>query len=165
MKKSLLILSLILVISIIFCFNIKKSDNNNSKEKFAIYLIDKNINSEEMKKNMNDLQLEKFPIITDENIISYDWDNHIIKLSNKFDIPESIRGSRNRNCVVMIGDERIYIGVFHSPLSSMKLSTEFPVLRVYEEDSCNILAINNNGIDINDIRIHEFFRKEHKLKK
>ncbi len=68
MKKFLLVLSLILLI--VISFNIEQnSDNNDSKEKFAIYLVRRFETSEGMHKEINDLILEESPIITDEVMI------------------------------------------------------------------------------------------------
>jgi len=108
-----------LILLIVISFNIEQnSDNNDSKEKFAIYLVRRFETSEGMHKKINDLVLEESPIITDEDIESYDWKNRIINLSKDFDIPSAFYSGTHRNCVVMIGDERIYIGTLFAVASS-----------------------------------------------
>ncbi|MBD8046541.1 hypothetical protein [Clostridium faecium] len=161
MKKSLLILSLILVIIIIFCFNIKKSNDNNLDGELAIYLVRSFETSEGMHKEINDLVLEESPIITDEDIVSYDWKNRIINLLKDFDIPSAFYSGTHRNCVVMIGDERIYIGTIFAVASSIRATDKFPVFQLDDENPPNSILIKDNGTDINidDIRIYKFLKK------
>ncbi len=164
MKKFLLVLSLIILI--IVSFNIEKSNNNNnSKGKFAIYLVDRDETIEGMEKDINDLTLDESPIITDENIANYDWKKHIINFKKDFKMSPVIGGGIHQNCVVMIGDERIYIGTLFSLASSMRVSDKFPVFKLDDENPHNRLLINDNGVDIDDIRIYNFFKKQHKLKR
>lgn len=165
MKKILLVLSLILLI--VISFNIEQNSDNNSKEKFAIYLVRRFETSEGMRKEINDLVLEESPVITDEDIDSYDWKNRIINLSKDFDIPSAFYSGTHRNCVVMIGDERIYIGTLLSVASSIRATDKFPVFELDDENPHNSILIKDNGtdIDVDNIRIYKFLKKQHKLKK
>ncbi|HCQ90863.1 MAG TPA: hypothetical protein DIU45_15500 [Clostridium sp.] len=67
----------------------------------------------------------------------------------------------------MIGDERIYIGTLFAVASSIRATDKFPVFELDDENPHNSILIKDNGtdIDIDDIRIYKFFKKQQKLKK
>jgi hypothetical protein len=113
-------LSLLLII----VFAITSSACKPIKEDgFAIYLLTQNIPANELSQiDINLLTLETKPIISNDDIISYDKTNHIIELTQVtytrvqqiFPIP--VNGIP---FVVCVGNERIYTGAFWTPISSI----------------------------------------------
>jgi hypothetical protein len=106
-----------------FVFSSCQSAQNNG---FAIYLLaNKDLPASELAKvDINQLDIETEPIISIEDIISYDKTNHTIELTQNaftrvqqiFPMPVKVGGIP---FVVCVGEERIYTGAFWTPLSSL----------------------------------------------
>ncbi len=93
---------------------------------FAIYLLAQNIPAAELARiDIDRLPLESKPIISNDDIISYDKANHMIELTPAaytrvqqiFPIP--VNGFP---FVVCAGNERIYTGAFWTSISSISFS-------------------------------------------
>jgi hypothetical protein len=116
-KQSLLIIC----ISIFILSSCQSAKNDD----FAIYLLADSIPATELDQaDINELILEDKPLISGEDIISYDTASHIIELTqtayariqNIFPTPVKVDGIP---FVVCVGNERIYPGAFWTPLSSL----------------------------------------------
>jgi hypothetical protein len=120
MKAMVKKLSLLLIIF----FAITSSACQDGKDNgFAIYLLAQNIPATEISQNdINQLTLETKPIISNDDIVSYDKTDHTIELTQAaytrilkiFPIP--VNGTP---FVVCAGNERIYAGAFWTPISSI----------------------------------------------
>jgi hypothetical protein len=106
-----------------FVFSGCQSTKNNG---FAIYLLaNKDLPTSELAKiGINQLDIETKPIISIEDIISYDKTTHNIVLTQEaitriqriFPKPVNVGGIP---FVLCVGKERIYTGAFWTPLSSL----------------------------------------------
>ncbi len=93
---------------------------------FTIYLVNEDISTEEARQTpLNQLELEEIPLIADTDIITYSAASHNIELTQSAyqrllafqDLPGiDIDGMP---FVVCVGDTRIYMGAFWTPLSSL----------------------------------------------
>jgi hypothetical protein len=116
-----------LFLLLIIVYAITSSACQPSKDDgFAIYLLAQDIPATELSRiDINRLNLETKPIISNDDIISYDKTNHIIELTQAtytrvqqiFPIP--INGMP---FVVCVGNERIYTGAFWTPISSISFN-------------------------------------------
>jgi len=95
------------------------------KDGFAIYLLSEEFPPANLTQtDINQLILQDSPIISDEDIVSYDQSNHIIELTSDayarvqriFPMPVRVEGIP---FVVCVGKERIYTGVLMTPASSI----------------------------------------------
>jgi hypothetical protein len=83
---------------------------------FEIYLV-KNENED-----LNKIELHKTPLITDSDVIRFDWDKHEIILSNdgtKKMPNEKDTGVHGKSFVIVANGIRCYKGVFWTSLSSV----------------------------------------------
>jgi hypothetical protein len=113
-------LSLLLIIFYAITSSACQASKHDS---FAIYLLTSNIPATELSQfDINRLGLETRPIISKEEIISYDKTTHTIELTQAaytrvqqiFPVPMN-----GLPFVVCVGDERIYTGAFWAPISSI----------------------------------------------
>lgn len=118
LKKTSLLLITVLVLLFSAC---QPAKNNN----FAIYLLAQDIPTAELSQgDINQLILKGEPIISSDDIISYDATNHAMELTQAaytrvrqtFPMPVKVDGIP---FVVCVGKERIYIGAFWTPVSSL----------------------------------------------
>ena len=94
-------------------------------EHFAIYLLSQSIPAAELSQsNIGQFVLESEPLLSDDDIVSYDKISHSIELTRAafnrvqevFTLPVKVNGVP---FVVCVGEERIYAGAFWTPLSSL----------------------------------------------
>jgi hypothetical protein len=118
LKKTSLLLITVLVLAFSACQSIKY-------DKFAIYLLAQDIPATELSQgDIDQLTLKSEPIISSDDIISYDATNHVMELTQAaytrvqqiFPMPVKVDGIP---FVVCVGKERIYIGAFWTPVSSL----------------------------------------------
>jgi hypothetical protein len=92
---------------------------------FAIYLLSRDIPATELSQiEIGQLTLESSPILSNDDIVSYDKTSHIVELTpaafgriqSIFTLPAKVDGIP---FVVCVGKERIYTGAFWTPLSSL----------------------------------------------
>lgn len=92
---------------------------------FAIYLLDEPVPTSQLAEmDIEELILQDKPILSSDDIISYDRSNHTIELTRRaynriqqiFPMPVKVDGIP---FVVCVGNERIYTGAFWTPLSSL----------------------------------------------
>lgn len=90
------------------------NDNNNGME---IYLVAGN-NQKYLGEveDLNSLELEKEPLISREDIVSYNWDKHCLKIKDNKRISKELL---QRSFVVITDGERKYLGAFWSAAFSM----------------------------------------------
>lgn len=113
--------------------------------------------------NIDDIPLEDSPIITEKDITSYVWRDHIIHLTDGKKTSERIQaattGDRRllRPFVLVCSGERIYVGAFVSMLSSFLPSC--PVIRAdMERVSLEIKQYAERDLR-NDPRIRKALKK------
>jgi hypothetical protein len=113
-------LSLLLII---FCAITSSACQSSKDNGFAIYLLVQNVPANELSQtDINRLTLETKPIISNDDIVSYDKTNHTIELTQEaytrvqqiFPIPMN-----GIPFVVCVGNVRIYTGAFWAPISSI----------------------------------------------
>lgn len=117
-KKVLFFLGTILGLVISGCQSVKE-------DHFAIYLLAEDIPATDLYQlDINQVSLESEPIISSEDVVSYEQASHTIELTQAadarlqeiFPMPVKVTGSP---FVVCVGKERIYAGAFWTPLSSL----------------------------------------------
>jgi hypothetical protein len=96
-------------------------------KEFAIYMLQEEIPATQLDQyDLSELALERKPIISADDIVSYDQSSHVIELTPKaysriqglFTLPVKVHGIP---FVVCVGEERIYSGAFMTPVSSIAL--------------------------------------------
>ncbi|KAF0109577.1 MAG: Uncharacterized protein FD147_2179 [Chloroflexi bacterium] len=114
--------TLFLLIVLAFAFSSCQPVTNND---FAIYLLSKDTSTFDLAQvDINQLDIETEPIISIEDIVSYDKTNHVIELTPEgitraqqiLPMPVKVDGIP---FVVCVGKERIYTGAFWSLHSSL----------------------------------------------
>lgn len=106
------------------------SDGTKISNHFAIFLV-KGVKTEDaMKAKLEELTLEKEPVITDKDLLSYKWEDHEVKLMKDFDINKHLDKVPVDGLpfVVIADDKRVYLGAFWTPISS--LPSNVPVIEV-----------------------------------
>ncbi|OAB27357.1 hypothetical protein [Paenibacillus macquariensis] len=100
--------------------------NNGNKEsvvnEFSIYLVQNLSTTEAMSKKLNDLPLEAIPVLIDKEIKTYNWTEHEFTMKEGISLEGKLEGkvpSSGQPFVVVVGNERIYLGIFWSHLSSL----------------------------------------------
>jgi hypothetical protein len=92
---------------------------------FAIYLLDQPVSTSQLSQiDLGELSLQNKPIVSGNDIVSYDPSNHTMELTRRaydriqdiFPMPVKVDGIP---FVVCAGEERIYAGAFWTPLSSL----------------------------------------------
>jgi len=118
MKTQILLLSIFCVLTIGSC-------TSSKIDGFAIYLLSQDISvSEVSQTKLDQLPLAKTPLISSEDIISYERINHSIQLTpaaykrfqQVYPTPIKVNGIP---FVVCVGPQRIYTGALWSPASSI----------------------------------------------
>lgn len=88
---------------------------------FEIYLVRDLTTADAVKKRLNELPLEEKPVLVHCEIVEYNWANHEIKLINN-SLEKELSGKvpvSGKPFVVVANGERIYLGAFWTPLSSL----------------------------------------------
>ncbi len=97
--------------------NIPVETDENKKSGMEIYLVagsnQKYIGEVE---NLNSLELEKEPLISRDDIVSYNWEKHSLKIKNNGKISNELL---RRGFVVVADGEKLYHGAFWSAIYSM----------------------------------------------
>lgn len=121
MISSKIQLSIILIVTLLLV-----GCNNGQKvspvKNFAIYLVKDLTTTEAMGKNLADLLLESTPLLTDREIKTYEWNEHVFTLKDGFNLEEKLEGKvslSGKPFVVVVGSQRIYLGSFWTPISSL----------------------------------------------
>ena len=113
-----------------------------SKE-FSIYLLDEGISAIEFSRvDIEEVTLESTPVISGEDIVSYELDSHRITLTPAayrrlqlvFQEPVKVSGIP---FVVCVGSQRIYSGALWTPVSSISYD-EVVILQSYESEGTTI---------------------------
>lgn len=120
---------MILIITLLFvgCTNGQKV---STVKGFSIYLVKDLTTTQAMSKNLDDLPLESTPVLTDKEIRTYEWKEHKFTLTEGFNLEEKLEGkvsTSGKPFVVVVGSERIYLGSFWTPISSLYLP-EIPTI-------------------------------------
>ncbi|AJS58544.1 hypothetical protein [Paenibacillus sp. IHBB 10380] len=107
--------------------------NNGNKERavneFSIYLVKDLSTTEAMSKKLDDLPLETIPVLTDKEIRTYNWTEHEFTMKEGISLEEKLEvkvPAGGKPFVVVVGNERIYLGTFWSHLSSQFLDLDIP---------------------------------------
>lgn len=115
-------ISFLLIIIAGFALSSCQPDKGN---KFAIYLLAQDIPATKLSQmDINQLVIQEQPVISNDDILSYDKATHTIELTQEayiriqqiFPMPVKVAGIP---FVVCVGDERIYTGAFMTPVSSI----------------------------------------------
>ena len=164
MNKKISEIIIFLLIILTSCSRL--NDPQDRHGEFLVYLLkDENLTTEDAESiNMENLELAGEPWLETEEIKYYDFSSHTIYLKKEkedfitsFDV--SVFG---RPFVVIAGNERIYLGSFHTPISSWM--PKGPRIEHLDTDPKDIIQIKKAAniyndpdfIDMrNDIRIKQ----------
>jgi hypothetical protein len=146
MKKQVSIFILILIVEISACTSQK------SKE-FSIFLLDEGTSALEFSEiDLEKVTLENTPIISGNDIVSYELNSHSIsltpaayrRLQRIFPTPVKVNGIP---FVVCVGSQRIYSGAFWTPASSISYDGVV-ILQSFEKERTTIhLTLGYPGPD------------------
>ena len=173
MKNAIVSLSMFLVL--INLFGCRESTESIEKQSFAIYLVQDKLKKEEIPDiKIENVKLAEFPIISDKDIITYNWKSQRIAITEQAakKIPDHSSVLEGIYFVTVVNNERCYLGAFWSIFSS--LWPNFPTITVMpqEEDKKILRILNiNSAFDERmekedtrkDIRIKECFKNLEKL--
>jgi hypothetical protein len=121
-RRTLLKKTPLLIIILAFVFS---GCQSAQKDHFAIYLLKEDIPTTELSQvDIGQLVLEGEPILSGDDIVSYDKTSHSMELTqtaftrlqHMFPMPVKVNGIP---FVVCVGKQRIYTGAFWTPLSSL----------------------------------------------
>ncbi|KGE16904.1 hypothetical protein [Paenibacillus wynnii] len=100
--------------------------NHGNKEsavdEFSLYLVSDLSTTEAMSKKLDDLPLEAIPVLTDKEIRTYNWTEHEFTMKEGISLEERLEGkvpASGKPFVIVVGNERIYLGSFWSYYSSI----------------------------------------------
>jgi hypothetical protein len=147
----------------------------NRDDGFAIYLLARNIPATELAQiDINRVNLETKPIISNDDIISYDKTNHIIELTQaaytrmQQEFPIPVNGTP---FVVCVGNERIYTGAFWTPISSISYDGVVIMQPFDVKDTTIQITLGYPGSEFftgtdprADSRIMKALEEDHKIK-
>ena len=156
--KAFIIIILLLVSVLVGC-GIKETFSN--KEGVSIYLVKNMTVAQAMKTELKDIPLEQEPLFTNKEIKAYYWKQHTVYLKGDFSLEAKLEGQvplSGKAFVLMVGDERVYLGSFWNMLSSL-YNPEIPTIYSgwFKESKTNNYRIQcNNAEDPrNDNRLYE----------
>lgn len=115
-------LSIILLAILLLAFGCSKSESDNAKHDFSIYLVKDLSAKEAMSKKIEDLPLETEPILTDKEIETYNWKDHTFTIKDGFSLEQKLAGEvplDGKPFVVVVDGEKIYLGCFWTLISSL----------------------------------------------
>ena len=115
--------------------------SNKVSNHFAIVLVKRVQTGNAINSKIEDLQLETQPVLTDKDLMFYNWKEHELELRQDFDLNASLDyvPLSGLPFVVIANDERVYLGAFWSPLSSSLSS--IPSITVLPMSSQNTMKI------------------------
>lgn len=170
MRTAKIRLFIILLITV-FLFAGCKNDNDNevsSVNDFAIFLVKDLTASEAMSKNLDDLPLETTPVLTDKEIKTYIWKEHVFKLKEGISLEEKVGKVplTGKPFVVVVKDQRIYLGSFWNPLSSLYFSEIPTIYSMWDKESDKdtfSIRYGSKKDPRDDIRIYESLKNLRKI--
>jgi len=124
------------------------STKKTPKNKIAIYLVKDMSTSNAKKTSLDKIPLESEPFITEKDIPSYYWRSSIITISEtKLNYLLSVTPTDGKPFVLTVNDERIYLGVFWSPDSSVNTPSNIHIIRL--SSGADIIdKLENDGYSI-----------------
>jgi len=152
-----------LFVTILLIFGCNKDNKVSAVNNFSIYLVKEDLSATEaMSKNLDDLALEDIPVLTDEEISIYNWKEHVFTLKEGFNLEEKLEGKvpiSGKPFVVVADSERIYLGSFWNPISSLYMP-EIPTIysmwfKGNDKDTYTINYGNEQKDPRDDIRIYD----------
>ena len=130
---------------------------------------------ENRNKNLNDQILSNEPLTTEQDLIYYDWGNHIMKLTET--ATRKVAETKSRAFVVIANGQRCYQGIFILNYQHQPIPTQSPYIfppvdcrYVWLDYECNydcpieILAENNDNDLRNNKEIYTMLNSLGKLK-
>ena len=168
MKRHMKRYCIFLLLMVVGIISVRAENSTNS---FGIYLVTGNATGD-----LSHVQPAKTPVISDADIVSYDFAKHLVKLK-----PKAFTRIRDRDriatpFVLKVNRTRIYLGVFVSPISAV--SYDVPSI-IYDERMPDpelppdVLRISRSYPDLgrlpgpdprSDARIKDVLAALHKLK-
>lgn len=167
-KKSFsMMVIMILMILMVSCTQQTKVGSEYS---FAIYLVKDVSIREAIEVDIEDLKLVEKPIISDRDLLSYNWQTHELNVEKS--LLEKLAASQDligRPFVVVAAGERIYLGAFYSYF--MSASLDIPVILTVPIKALTIdlgypsSQLNDQATDLReDQRIYQALQKVGKIK-
>jgi len=129
MQSSKIKLFVILKVMLLLIVGCNIDNNESVVNEFSIYLVKDLSTTEAMSKKLNDLPLETIPVLTDKEIRSYNWIEHEFIMKENISLEEELEGKVPENgkpFVVVVGNERIYLGSFWFSASSQFYALDIP---------------------------------------
>jgi hypothetical protein len=169
---------IVLLVIITLLFNTSCSSTDKDVEKisrktgFAIYLVKGVKTFEAIKEDINSLELEEEPILTDKNISEYIWNVHKFTLIKGDKLKQTLEEKiymkvpvDGKPFVVVCNAERIYLGAFWTGLSSLS-APRCPIIMsdLRDDNSFEISYIYEKNDNRNDKRIYKVLKQLKKLK-
>lgn len=119
LKKALVICLAFVLLASISIFAIKMSESNKIG-KYEIYFLKSKENIDLQKTKLEDLILEKKPILTDRDIVKFYWEDQVVVIKDSKYV--GMNGTSRYPAtpfVVVVNGERIFSGMIMNPISSL----------------------------------------------
>ncbi|MBU2494130.1 MAG: hypothetical protein KJ571_16000 [Bacteroidetes bacterium] len=162
----------ILILSLFFIGCDTSTNSINDSSVFGIYLLKNDTLSTDKAKqfSLESLIVENEPIINIDDIISYEWSNHIVNLTpeafEKFNAIEiKIKSTYGLPFIVMVNSQKIYLGNVYPGYSSY-FHMDLPFINVAPFIEMRIgRAPDKNIVDKRtDQRIYSVLKNNNKIK-
>lgn len=115
-------LLIILLVMLLLVFGCNKNESDNTKQDISIYLVKDLSTKEAMSRKIDDLTLETVPVLTDNEIETYNWEEHTFYTKDGFNLEQKLEGKvplDGKPFVFVVDGTRIYLGSFWTPISSL----------------------------------------------
>lgn len=161
----------ILILSSFFIGCDNSTNSNDDSKIFGIYLLKNDTLSTDKAKQfpLEFLIVANEPIINIDDIISYEWSNHIINLTpeafERFKTVETkIKSTYGLPFIVMVDEQKIYLGNIY-PAYSSYFHMDLPFIDVAPFIEMRIGRAPSKDIEDkrNDIRIYNVLKSKNKL--
>ncbi len=124
------LLFLMILTTCMGCLTAKEANAEKTAEDIYIYLVDSLTIERAMARELRDLPLEAEPLFTDKEIKRYSWEEQQFVVKESFSLEAALDGKvpiSGTPFVVMVGEERVFLGLFGNMLSS-QIYTDIPTI-------------------------------------
>ncbi|MTI58376.1 MAG: hypothetical protein FH762_00015 [Firmicutes bacterium] len=116
---------IIFIILVAMLLLVSSCDMGSSVKKthvLSIYLVKDLSTKEAMERNIDELLLESFPVLTDKEVERYNWEKQTFYIKDGISLEQKLEGKvplDGKPFVLTVDGERIYLGSFWNLLSSL----------------------------------------------
>jgi hypothetical protein len=115
--------------------------------RFGLYLVTKNaiIEKSPLPTELDKMELDKSPLLTEDDIIDYNWTNHTMYITETAAKRIPKVDSFGKPFIIVADGKRIYYGAFWTSLSSA--GTQYPIIDTFIAEPKTTLKIERRYLD------------------